>query len=101
MSPVHGADKYRPAATPPAVNGGPNPLLRVTLDYLSQGKRFEQITPERLPKSRKRKVTFHFADGTEEVRAFEGDHATFMKWWKDTSAYLRRMADAFGEPSGS
>jgi hypothetical protein len=72
-----------------------NLLLKATLDYLSQGKRFTRISPEKYARA-KRKVTFHFADGTEEARLFKCDHATFIKWWKETSAYLRGMADAFG-----
>jgi hypothetical protein len=78
-------------ATAPAA---PNPLLRVTLAYLRRGRQFTRIAPEGYAKS-ERKVTFHFADGTEEVRTFECDHETFMRWWKETSAYLRQMADAF------
>jgi len=78
-----------------------NPLLKATLDYLGQGKRFTQISPDKSTKSKRRKVTFHFSDGTEDDRAFESDHATFMRWWKDTSAYMRGMADAFENPNGS
>ena len=78
-----------------------NPLLDAPLNYLSQGKQFTQISPEKFTKSRRRRVVFHFADGTEEEQTFESSPATFMRWWKDTSAYLRRMADAFQNPTGS
>ena len=74
---------------------GANPLLVATLEYLSRGKRFVRICPEKYARSG-RKVIFYFSDGTEEERSFECDHATFMKWWKETSEYLRSLADAFG-----
>ena len=77
-----------------------NPLLDVVLDFLRQGKRFTGISPDRYGNS-KRNVSFHFSDGTEEVRTFNCDHATFMKWWKKTSRYLRRsVADAFPDLTG-
>jgi hypothetical protein len=72
-----------------------NPLLKSTLGYLRRGRQFTRISPETHTRS-ERKVTFYFADGTEEVRTFECDHETFMRWWKETSAYLRHLADAFG-----
>jgi hypothetical protein len=75
----------------------PNPLLKATLCYLRQGRQFTKISPERFAKT-ERRVTFHFADGTVEDRTFECDHGTFMQWWKQTSAYLRQMADAFDKP---
>jgi hypothetical protein len=80
--------------------GGANPLLKATLEYLGRGKRFVRISPKGYAKAEK-KVTFHFSDGTEEERSFECDHATFMKWWKETSAYLRGLADAFGASGGT
>ena len=76
-----------------------NPLLKATLAYLSRGKRFVRISPEAFARS-ERNVTFYFSDGTEEERSFECDHTTFMKWWKETSAYLRGLADAFGSSEG-
>ena len=72
-----------------------NPLLKATLGYLRQGRQFTRISPKSNANS-ERKVTFRFADGTEEVRRFECDHKTFMRWWKETSAYLKHLADAFG-----
>jgi hypothetical protein len=75
----------------------PNPLLKATLEYIRQGKQFKRISSETFPMT-ERRVTFHFADGTEEVRSFECDHETFMQWWKETSAYLRDLAEAFGRP---
>src|SRR6266576_145241 len=39
-----------------------NPLLKATLDYLGQGKRFTQISPETFSRSKRRRVTFHFSD---------------------------------------
>jgi hypothetical protein len=80
------------AAAAPAT---PNPLLKATLSFLRQGRQFTKIRPERSARS-EREVTFHFSDGTEEARTFDVDHETFMRWWKETSAYLRQMADAFG-----
>lgn len=71
-----------------------NPLLKAVFDYLRQGKRFTKVSPEKHAKSR-RTVTFSFSDGTEEVRSFECDHATFMKWWKGTADFLRYAANAF------
>ena len=76
-----------------------NPLLQITLDYISQGKRFDRISPEPYAKSH-RKVVFHFSDGTKEKRTFQCDHSTFMKWWRATSSYLRLMADAFASSGG-
>jgi hypothetical protein len=73
----------------------PNPLLKATLEYIRQGKQFKRISPESYPMT-ERRVTFHFSDGSKEIRTFECDHETFMRWWKETSAYLRQMADAFG-----
>jgi hypothetical protein len=74
-----------------------NPLLAVTLDFLSQGKRFAAISPDKVGLS-ERKVTFQFSDGTEEIRTFQCDHLTFLEWWRRTTAYLRHArsaADAF------
>ncbi len=86
-------DDLEAARSPEAAN----PLLKVALEFLSHGKQFTGISPEKLPRT-KRNVTFHFSDGTEEVRTFECDHATFMRWWKGTADYLRGIADAFGAP---
>ncbi len=74
-----------------------NPLLEATLDFLRQGKQFTAISPDKIGGS-DRKVTFRFSDGTEEVRAFQCDHSTFMEWWRRTTGYLRHAgsaADAF------
>jgi hypothetical protein len=73
----------------------PNPLLGATLGFLRQGRQFTKISPETYAKS-ERKAPFHFSDGREEARTFECDRETFMRWWKETSAYLRQMADAVG-----
>ena len=77
-----------------------NPLLDAVLDFLHQGKQFTRISPEKYARSR-REVTFTFSDGTEAVRPFECDHPTFLGWWKQTSGYLRRVADAFGTPGSA
>jgi hypothetical protein len=73
-----------------------NPLLKATLGYLRQGRQFTKISPERHTAKPERKVAFHFSDNSEEVHTFQCDHATFMRWWKETSAYLHQMAEAFG-----
>jgi hypothetical protein len=79
--------------------GGVNPLLKAALEYLGRGKRFVRISPEKFAQS-ERRVTFYFSDGTDEERTFECDHTTFTNWWKQTSDYLRGLADAFTGSAG-
>lgn len=78
---------------------GVNPLLKAALEYLGRGKRFVRISPDEFAES-ERRVIFYFSDGTEEERTFQCDHAMFMNWWKETSNYLRGLANAFGGSAG-
>jgi hypothetical protein len=68
-----------------------NPLLEAVIEFLHQGKKFTEISPDRTGES-EREVRFSFVDGTCEARTFSGDHATFMKFWKQTTVFLRDAA---------
>jgi hypothetical protein len=71
-----------------------NPLLQDILGFLHDGRQFTDIRPDKTG-SERRKVEFVFPNGVSEVREYECDHATFMKWWKLVTGYLRSTVEAF------
>lgn len=70
-----------------------NPLLDDVFSFRLEDKKFVQIGQETTAKGYK--VFFRFSDGTREVREYECDRATFIRWWHHVSAYLQSAADAF------
>jgi hypothetical protein len=71
-----------------------NPISEELLFLIREGKPVSKLSPDRNMQPNK-KVVFHFADGSTHELQTESDHKTFVHWWRDTGALLRRMRKAF------
>lgn len=67
-----------------------NVLLEKTLRLIP--KKLKGIHSSRPDVKKPRwKVTYTFEDGTTATRIYKCDRQVFLKWWKETTAYLREM----------
>ena len=73
-----------------------NPLLLDAADFVHRGRELSQVEPDKTGVA-SRRVRFVFRDGTAETRSYQCNHAQFMDWWKQTAAFLRAAATAFGD----
>lgn len=67
-----------------------NPINDELLLLIHEGKSILKLSPEMHLRPNK-KVFFHFEDGSTQELQTEGDHNTFMRWWRETSSLLRRL----------
>ncbi len=73
-----------------------NPIVKDVAHFISDGKKFLQVSPHKVSGSKWR-VEFHFDGDQPENRDYECDHEQFMRWWKHTGTYIRHCGDAFAD----
>lgn len=66
-----------------------NPISEELLFLLHEGKTVYKVSvvPNMEPN---KTVVYHFDGGSKELPT-KSDHNTFMDWWSDTAALIRRM----------
>ncbi|MFO0801199.1 MAG: hypothetical protein U0804_27345 [Gemmataceae bacterium] len=76
---------------PPQAN---NPLFNDINSLFDSGRRFFTRFPDSTGQPRRR-VEFHFSDGTSETREYECDPGTFKEWWVTVACWpgVQRLSD--------